>query len=62
MDNGLNSIGHLAEIHRRQVNTREAKFPGIFHQMVNMGCPDQGFARDATVVKAIASKLLLFFD
>jgi hypothetical protein len=62
VDHGLNPLGHLFKIYRWEIHLWKAKVFGILYQVVNICCPDEGFAWNTSEMEAISPKLFAIFQ
>ena len=61
IDDRTDPVSDRLKLHRRQIDLRQTVCRGIFHQVVDMGGPDECLTRYAPKVKAVSAQRLFLF-
>jgi hypothetical protein len=60
-DYRLDSLGYFAKIYGLHFHRWQAEPLGVFHQMVDVGCPNQGLTGNASEMETVPAQLLFLF-
>ena len=58
----LNSLRHISEVHRREIELPQAKVPRSFHEMPDAGGHYERLARNASIMETIAAQFVFPID